>query len=126
MLAGQTMTYTYSLENTGNVTLAGPFTVAGDRATTTCGTPSLAPNAQTQCSAPYTVTQSDVDAGSIANTVTATGSYSGAPVPSNTATATVTGTRTPALSLVITPSPTTFTDVGQPICSPTPSATPGT
>ena len=113
--AGQTITYTYTLSNTGNVTLAGPFTVTGDRVQPPAGASSLAPNAQTQCSAPYAATQSDVDAGSIANTVTATGSYTGAPVPSDMATATVTGTRTPALSLVVTPSPTTFTDVGQPI-----------
>ena len=33
---GQTITYDYVLNNTGNVTLSGPFAVMDDKATVTC------------------------------------------------------------------------------------------
>src|SRR5205085_6904270 len=39
---GQVISYTYVLKNTGNVTLAGPFTVSDDKATVSC--PALTPN----------------------------------------------------------------------------------
>ena len=52
------------------MTLSGPFTVADDRATNEgCpATASLAPGASITCSASYTVTQADLDAGSVNDT----------------------------------------------------------
>ncbi len=75
----QLVTYTYEVTNTGNLTL-NPVTVtdihggANTLSAITCGATSLAPAASTSCTATYTVNQDDVDAGSVLNTATATGS----------------------------------------------------
>src|SRR6185369_1534906 len=75
---GDTITYTYDVQNTGNVTLSN-VTVTdahGGLSAITCvpaqGS-SLAPAATMQCTATYTVTQADVDAGQIDNTGVVTG-----------------------------------------------------
>ena len=39
------ISYSYAVKNTGNVTLAGPVTVADDKATVTCPAGGLAPGA---------------------------------------------------------------------------------
>ena len=113
--AGQTVTYTYALENTGNVTLAGPFTVTATRASTTCNAVSLAPGDKTQCSQTYTTTQADVDAGALANSATAYGSYAGAQVPSNVASASVSATQAVTFLLSGSAQPATYNTVGQSI-----------
>jgi uncharacterized repeat protein (TIGR01451 family) len=67
--AGDTITYTFVITNTGNVTLSGAdlddalvgFSDA------TCGATSLASGAATNCTANYTLTQDDIDAGSVTN-----------------------------------------------------------
>ncbi len=67
---GNVISYTYLLRNTGNVTLTGAVSVADNRTTTSCpGLPvaGLAPNATVSCSASYTITQADLDAGSVVN-----------------------------------------------------------
>jgi uncharacterized repeat protein (TIGR01451 family) len=76
--AGETITYSFLVTNTGSVTdaniaVADPkLTAAG--ITVSCPKTSLAGGASMTCTAtPYTVTQADVDAGSVANTATATG-----------------------------------------------------
>ncbi len=58
---------------------------AGPAVTVTCPTGDLAPGASLTCtSSAYTVTQADVDAGSVANTATAHGlTPGGTDVPSN-------------------------------------------
>ena len=89
----QTITYSYVIKNTGNVTLSGPFTVTDDKATVTCTQPAdaaLSPNEEMTCTATYTITQTDLDAGSVTNTATATGGG----VTSNEAQATVTAVQT--------------------------------
>lgn len=60
--AGDTIIYTYTLKNTGTVTLTGPFTVTDDKlGTFVCGiqTP-LAPGASISCTKSYTVQASDL------------------------------------------------------------------
>ncbi|WP_416971486.1 LPXTG cell wall anchor domain-containing protein [Streptomyces sp. 4F14] len=108
LVAGQTVTYSFKVTNTGNVTLKsvavkeGDFSGTGTMSAVTCPSGSLAPGASVTCTATYVVTQADVDAGKLTNTATATG------VPPNTTTPvesppsppnTVTGTQTPALKV---------------------------
>ena len=89
---GQTITYTYVVTNTGNVTLTRPFSVADDRTTVTCpailrsSTPPgndqravRSPAQSVTCSATYTITQADLDAGAVTNTATATATFDGKP-----------------------------------------------
>jgi uncharacterized repeat protein (TIGR01451 family) len=90
---GDVITYTYTFKNTGNVTLNGPFTVTDDKVTTvTCAAGPLAPGASLTCTGSYTITQADMDAGSVTNKATASTTYGGNPVTSIQATATVTTT----------------------------------
>ena len=83
---GQTVTYTFTVTNTGNETLSnvdvtdaqtapsenanlGPITCGAD----TNGSFTLAPGATATCTATYTVTQADLTNGSLGDTATATG-----------------------------------------------------
>ena len=76
--AGQTLKFTYGIQNTGTTPL-GPaqFIVNDDDILTpiNCdsGTKTLAPNETVNCTATYTVSQADIDAGSVTSTVTASG-----------------------------------------------------
>ncbi|MGN6125326.1 MAG: DUF7507 domain-containing protein, partial [Humibacter sp.] len=105
--AGDKVTYSFLVTNTGNVTATGlaivddAFSGTGSLSAITCPTTTLAPTADTTCTATYSLTQADADAGSVTNTAhaTATGA-GGAAVTSAPSTATVTVTQTPALSLV--------------------------
>jgi len=81
--AGDVITYTFTVTNTGNVTLTN--VMVSDRMITVAGGPiaSLAPGASdsTTFSGTYTVTQADVDAGSINNVASVTaGNLGGPPV----------------------------------------------
>uniref|UniRef100_UPI0023B34639 DUF7507 domain-containing protein n=1 Tax=Planotetraspora silvatica TaxID=234614 RepID=UPI0023B34639 len=118
--AGQTVTYFYVVTNTGNVTLDNvsaadlSFSGSGTPPVITCPATSLAPQASTTCTGDYTVTQADIDAGSIVNTATASGTQpSGAVTESNASTATVTATADSALTLAKTAAPDTVTSAGQ-------------
>ena len=85
MMAGQSLTYTVTITNTGNVTLSdvtgteGTFSGAGTAPVLGIGTPpgpceaaTLAPDASLSCTATYNVTQDDIDAGDpITNTAVA-------------------------------------------------------
>ena len=71
-VAGQIITYNYLIKNTGNITLTG-IILTDDNVDTqpTCVTTILVPGAETNCTAVYTVKQSDIDAGgNITNNVT--------------------------------------------------------
>ncbi|MFN8195561.1 MAG: GEVED domain-containing protein [Nocardioidaceae bacterium] len=70
---GDTVDYTFVVTNTGNVTLDGVVIADPTVGSVTCPVATLAPNAQTTCTASYTLTQADVDAGHVANTATVTG-----------------------------------------------------
>ncbi len=111
---GDVIAYSYVLKNTGNVTLSSPFAVSDNKVTVTCpSTPtSLAPGASLTCTGSHTVTQSDLDAGSITNTATATAMFGTTTVTSNQAQATVTAVQNPALSLTKSASPTTYSHAG--------------
>lgn len=77
--AGQSVTYSFLVTNTGNTTLTdvtvaeGEFTGSGALgALTPASVESLAPGASTTFTATYTLTQADVDRGTTSNTATAT------------------------------------------------------
>ncbi|MGJ5898907.1 beta strand repeat-containing protein [Streptomyces niveiscabiei] len=107
LVLGQTVTYSFKVTNTGNVTMKNidvkdsDFTGSGTLSAISCPATTLAPNASTTCMATYTVTQADVDAGTISNSATARGTppNSTTPVDSPPSTTTVPGTRTPALKV---------------------------
>ena len=124
LTVGETLHYSFLVTNTGNVTLAPvtindtEFTGHGTRPVVTCpaGAASLAPAASVTCTATYTVTQADVDAGSVSNTATASGktpaSQAITSAPSST---TITAIQSPAITVVKSASPTAFSAAGQTI-----------
>jgi uncharacterized repeat protein (TIGR01451 family) len=119
---GDAVDYTFAVTNTGNVTLTGvgihelDFSGRGTLSAIDCPTGPLAPGASVDCTASYAVTQADLDAGSVSNTATASGTLpSGAAVTSSPSTATVTAATKAALTLVKTADATTVTHAGQKI-----------
>ena len=98
--AGQPVTYTFTLTNTGNVTLTAPFTIVdsllGSSATCPAGT--LDPGATMTCTGTHALTNSEISTGYINNSAHATATFAGATVISNTATA---HTLTPQLFLSV-------------------------
>ncbi|MGD2252553.1 MAG: hypothetical protein PVF70_06525 [Anaerolineales bacterium] len=68
---GEVITYTYTVENIGNVSLAGPITITDDMITVSCPPGGLAPSESMDCTATYTTTEADVVTGFIRNTATA-------------------------------------------------------
>ncbi len=109
--------YSYLVTNSGNVTISQPITIDDDKSTDEAcpATPaSLAPGESITCTASYTITQSDLDAGSVTNVATATGKDPvGQDVTSNPDDETVTADAAPALTLVKTAVPQTYSAVGQ-------------
>jgi len=93
---GETVTYTYTVTNSGNTTITGvavqetSFTGSGTRASISCLASTLSPSQSTTCTSTYTVTQADIDRGSILNSAVATGFSGTMPIASNAASATVT------------------------------------
>ena len=120
---GAVITYSYNLKNTGNVTLAGPFTVTDDKASVTCPNDiSLAVGASIDCAATYAVTQTDLNAGSVTNTAKGHALFGATPVDSNEDSVTVNATPTPPLTLDKTADPTSYNSAGQ-VSNYTPVAT---
>ena len=106
---GQTVIYTYTLKNTGNVTLNGPFSVTDDvLPSVNCSgvTSPLAPGSSTTCTAGYSITNANINAGFVTNYAIASSSQA----ISNLASATVI---TKPLVLSISPSPDTANAIGQ-------------
>ncbi|MEP6842684.1 MAG: hypothetical protein ABJA11_04130, partial [Pseudolysinimonas sp.] len=70
-VVGSVITYTLELTNGGNVTLTSPTIV--DASPSTCGAIAgpIAPGLSVSCTASHTVTQADIDAGSVTNTANA-------------------------------------------------------
>ncbi len=73
--AGTVITYSYTVINSGNVTLHGVSVTdpMPGLSAISCPQTTLAPPAQEVCTATYTTTQADVDIGSINNTGTVSG-----------------------------------------------------
>jgi uncharacterized repeat protein (TIGR01451 family) len=119
---GEKITYTFTVTNTGNVTITAPqvsdtgFTGTGPVPNPVCpvGPIQLNPDQVETCTATYTVTQADVDAGSISNAATVTGTpMRGDLPPANSPDVVVPTNPHAALSLVKTASSQQVTQIGQ-------------
>jgi large repetitive protein len=76
--AGSTIAYTFLVTNTGNVTLTGLLiNDANLDAAAVCPVTTLAPGASTTCTGTHTITQAEVNAGTVNNSATATGTPPG-------------------------------------------------
>ncbi|MFH8474745.1 DUF6923 family protein [Streptomyces sp. NPDC018000] len=106
--AGEKITYSFVLTNTGNVELKDlavketSFSGTGTPPVAECPDGPLAPGKSATCTATYTVTQEDIDAGSLENTATGTGILpdGGDPVESPPSEAKVSSPSDPALTVV--------------------------
>lgn len=83
---GQTVTFRYTVQNTGGAELTGVHVTDDHVADITCASTTLAPaespGDRTTCHGTYTITENDAAAGSVTNTATATGTANGQPVTS--------------------------------------------
>lgn len=88
---GQVITYTYTITNTGNVTLNG-FTIADDKAGAlpACGSGGLGPSITRQCTNIYAITANDMTVGTVTNHASATTVYHAMNVTANAAPVTIT------------------------------------
>ncbi len=112
---GETIHYTYSVTDTGNVTLHD-VTLTDDRlGAITCPATTLAPGDSTTCHATHTTTTADVDAGHITNTATVTGHPPTEPAVTGTDGDTVHAIHAPAIQLDKTVSPATYSGAGEKI-----------
>ena len=111
---GDVISYSYLVTNNGTVAISGLITVSDDVATDeSCPAGNLNPGANLTCTASHTITQADLDAGSVTNVATATGTDPGGnPVTSPPDTETVTAVQGPSLSIVKTATPSTYSAVG--------------
>lgn len=111
---GDILNFEFDVENTGAITLSN-IVVSDDLiATVSCPRTTLAPAQTMVCSASYTVTQPDLDAGEVINNAAVDAALpNGDPVPSVTDTATVTGTASPELDIFKSALSPTFTMVGE-------------
>ena len=111
---GDVLDYSFKVTNSGNVTLTGPFTVADNKATDeSCpATASLAPGAFITCTASYTVTQADLDAGSVINTATGSGTFGATTVTSPSDSVTISANQTRALTIDKTSTDSSYIAVG--------------
>ena len=96
------------MTNSGNVTLTPPYAVADNKTSVTCQqTPApLNPGDFFTCTATYTVTQADLDAGSVTNIASGSARHGQIPVISNDDTVTVPAVQTPLLEVTKVPNKT--------------------
>ncbi|GAB3605106.1 hypothetical protein GCM10027413_05150 [Conyzicola nivalis] len=119
--AGEVVTYTFVVTNTGNVPLntvtvdETAFTGTGGSPAITCPATTIAVGTQLVCTATYTLTAADVNAGTVTNSATATGTPTGSttPITSTPSTVTIPITPAPALTVLKTVSPSVVALAGQ-------------
>jgi hypothetical protein len=111
--AGTNIDYTYTLTNSGNVTLKSPFTVTDDQLTITCADQSdLDPGLPRICTGSYQLTSADIDAGSVINTGTASAKFGALTVDSTQATYTVTTFSGARFKVTLVADPASITQSG--------------
>jgi hypothetical protein len=112
MTAGQTISYTHMLKNTGNVPI-NTATVSGPKVGL-CIVASLAVGATATCASNYMTAAADIGA-NIAYTATATGTPTGGTLASASVSGTITYVAQPSWTLASVASPSSFSAVGQAI-----------
>ncbi|GAP40069.1 DUF7507 domain-containing protein [Flexilinea flocculi] len=111
---GQTIQYTYTIKNNGNVTLSGPFSITDDKTTVACTQPEdglLSLDEEMTCAAVYKITLGDLDSGIVTNNATGHANFKGVAVDSNSDDFTVNATQSPSISLTKTAEPLTYSAV---------------
>ena len=109
---GNTITYTYKVNNTGTTTISGNFKVYDNiTGITTITSTSLSSGKNVTGTANYAITQINLDAGSVTNSAYA--KSNGNTTTSNTVNATITAIQNPSLNITKSASPTTYSAVGQ-------------
>ncbi len=111
---GQLFGYTFTVKNTGNVTMSGVAVSDAQLSGISCALTTLAPGATTTCTGTHAVTQGDLNAGSIVNTASVVGTPpNGTPIsPISSNTVTAPANQTPALSIVKASTATAVSAVG--------------
>lgn len=110
---GTVITYSFLVKNTGNVNLSN-VTVTDDKlGAISCPSSTLAPGVSETCHASYTITQLDVDAGSVRNTGSASGTLSTGHTVTADSTLTVPSFIGPSILLTKAASPTSFSRTGE-------------
>jgi uncharacterized repeat protein (TIGR01451 family) len=117
---GQTITYSFDVTNTGNVTLSGIAVNDKDLpglSKVSCPVSTLAPARTETCTATYVTTKADLEAGAVSNTATAQGlsPESSAPMVSKASSVTVAVIPAPGIAMAVSASPPSFTTAGQEI-----------
>ncbi|WP_426247597.1 CshA/CshB family fibrillar adhesin-related protein [Nocardioides sp. LHG3406-4] len=97
--AGDTLTYSFAVTNTGNRQLTAIAVSDPKVGPVSCPVSTLAPGASTTCTQAYTLTQADLNAGGVPNTATATGTSPGGSTVQATDTDTVTLSAGPKVSI---------------------------
>ena len=113
--AGEVITYTFTVENTGNVTLSNVKVtdpLNGLSSISPSSITSLAPGATGTFTATYTITQADLDAGQVTNTATATGTF-GETDYSDTDAETITAEQSASIAIEKTDSQSSYNQAGE-------------
>ena len=120
--AGAKITYSYSVKNTGNTALTGvrvsrqAHTGTGTWSTTTCPRSTLAIGAEVTCTATYTPTQADIEAGTaVTSTTAATGTSPTGAVSSKPSSISTPVSQHPSLALTQTAGRSSVDRAGQQI-----------
>ena len=109
-LPGNLITYTFTVTNTGNVTLSN-VTVSDALFSWTFGPVTLAPGASQTFTETHTITTADISNETITNTATATGYYMSQTVEASD-TETITFSAQPSISLEKAAAPQTYSQAG--------------
>ncbi|MGB9929536.1 MAG: beta strand repeat-containing protein, partial [Methanosarcina sp.] len=111
---GQNITYTYTVNNSGNVGILAPINITDNKTGTfTIKNSELAPGQNATGTSNYTITQADLDLGFVTNSAFATGIFGNSAINSTNVTTTITAQQNPALLTVKIASPINYSAVGQ-------------
>ena len=111
---GATITYNYTVTNTGNVDLPGPINVTENRTGLSSVLPSglsVGESEKVQSANGYQIKQVDLDNGQVTNSTYAIGIFNSSLVVSETFNATVNATQSPALNITKVASPSSYDHV---------------